>query len=165
MKTLSAILLLLAPLAAYAQERALVDAVTGEVREFKTPAPPPTNPAKWLPVLRLEPPPFDDATQRLERSISVGEDLVTVGWTVVDLEPQEILDRQVEQAANAERTAKRQAVVQAVSVLRQWADDADGTTVTTGNVVAVTQTMVNRLGTFFDRFADLIEGTGIGSEE
>ena len=48
-------------------------------------------------------------------------------------------------------------VSQAVTALRQWASDAAGTTVTTGNQVAVLQQVVNRLGTFFDRFADLIE--------
>ncbi len=53
--------------------------------------------------------------------------------------------------------AKGTAVDNAVSTLRQWALDAEGTTVSNGNNTAVTQTMVNRLGVFFDRFADLIE--------
>lgn len=48
----------------------------------------------------------------------------------------------------------------AVATLRQWASDARNTTVTAGNVVAVTQTMVNRVGTFFDRFADLLVAQG-----
>lgn len=47
-----------------------------------------------------------------------------------------------------------------VSTLRSWASDARATTVTAGNVVAVTQTMVNRLGVFFDRFADLLVNQG-----
>lgn len=48
-------------------------------------------------------------------------------------------------------------VSQAVTALRQWATDAENTTVTTGNAVATLQVVVDRLGTFFDRFADLIE--------
>ncbi len=48
-------------------------------------------------------------------------------------------------------------VSQSVTTLRQWAADAAGTTVTTGNQVVVLQQVVDRLGTFFDRFADLIE--------
>ena len=48
-------------------------------------------------------------------------------------------------------------VSQAVTTLRQWAVDAAGTTVNNGNNRAVTQQVVDRLGVFFDRFADLIE--------
>ncbi len=48
-------------------------------------------------------------------------------------------------------------VSQSVTTLRQWAADAASTTVTTGNQVVVLQQVVDRLGTFFDRFADLIE--------
>lgn len=44
----------------------------------------------------------------------------------------------------------------AISVLRQWADDAQSTTVTSGNAVAVLTVVVGRLGVFFDRFADLL---------
>ena len=52
---------------------------------------------------------------------------------------------------------KRTNVEQAVSTLRSWAEDARNTTVTGANNDTVTQTVVDRLGTFFDRFADLIE--------
>jgi hypothetical protein len=52
---------------------------------------------------------------------------------------------------------KRTNVEQAVTALRSWAEDAQNTTVTTGNHETVTQTVVDRLGVFFDRFADLIE--------
>ncbi len=48
-------------------------------------------------------------------------------------------------------------VSQAVVTLRQWASDAESTTVTKANSVATLQTVINRLGIFFDRFADLIE--------
>lgn len=47
----------------------------------------------------------------------------------------------------------------AVAVLRQWAADADAVTVTSGNAVATLATVVDRLGVFFDRFADLLEDT------
>ena len=52
---------------------------------------------------------------------------------------------------------KRSNVDQAVATLRQWAIDAENTTVTNGNNTTVTQIMMDRLGVFFDRFADLIE--------
>lgn len=48
-------------------------------------------------------------------------------------------------------------VEQSVTTLRSWAEDARNTTVTGANNDAVTQQVVDRLGTFFDRFADLIE--------
>jgi len=59
--------------------------------------------------------------------------------------------------ADKERQAKATAVENAVATLRQWADDAEATTVTGGNAVATLNTAVRRLGVFFDRFADLIE--------
>ena len=56
-----------------------------------------------------------------------------------------------------DREQKGTNVSQAVTALRQWASDAQSTTVTSGNAVATLQTVVDRLGIFFDRFADLIE--------
>lgn len=50
-------------------------------------------------------------------------------------------------------------VISAVPTLRTWASDAAATTVTPGNSVAVLQTVVNRLGVFFSRFADLVENS------
>jgi hypothetical protein len=49
----------------------------------------------------------------------------------------------------------------AVATLRVWADQAETTTVTSGNAVATLQTVVSRLGVFFDNFADLLEVQGI----
>lgn len=46
---------------------------------------------------------------------------------------------------------------QAIDVLRQWAADAEATTVTSGNAVATLNVVVDRLGVFFARFADLLE--------
>lgn len=60
-------------------------------------------------------------------------------------------------SAEAAKVAKAQAVDAAVATMRQWASDARGTTVTSGNAVATLQVVVARLGTFFDRFADLVE--------
>lgn len=48
------------------------------------------------------------------------------------------------------------------AVLRNQATTAAGTTVTSGNAVAVLQTVVNDLGIFCARLADLIEGLGLG---
>lgn len=78
-------------------------------------------------------------------------------WSVVSLTAEEAAAAALE----ADRDAKRQLVAQAIPTLRQWASDARGVTVTSGNAVATLQTVVNRLGTFFDRFADLLEGTRI----
>ena len=61
-------------------------------------------------------------------------------------------------ADEQDRAGKRVNVANAVSTLRDWATQAAGVTVTSGNAVATLQTMVDRMGTFFDRFADLIEG-------
>ena len=58
---------------------------------------------------------------------------------------------------NDDRETKRTTVGNSVDTLRQWALDAQSTSVTNGNNNNVTQTMVDRLGVFFDRFADLIE--------
>ena len=47
-----------------------------------------------------------------------------------------------------------------IATLRSWADDAEATTVDSGNAVATLQIVVDRLGTFFDHFADLLEAQG-----
>ena len=61
-------------------------------------------------------------------------------------------------ADNADRDTKRINVGNAVDTLRTWATQAGNTTVTQGNAVGTLQLVVDRLGVFFDRFADLIEG-------
>lgn len=53
--------------------------------------------------------------------------------------------------------ARADALRQAVATLRTWSSQASGTTVTSGNAVATLQTVVTRLGIFFDRFADLLD--------
>lgn len=57
------------------------------------------------------------------------------------------------EASEERRTDLRQAI----STLRDWAEQAQGTTVTNGNNTAVTQVLVDRLGIFFARFADLLD--------
>jgi len=53
---------------------------------------------------------------------------------------------------------KKENVRQAAATLRSWAEDArTSPAVTSGNAVAQLQTIKDRLGVFFDRFADLIE--------
>jgi len=59
--------------------------------------------------------------------------------------------------ASEARQAKATAVDNAVVTLRTWATQAASTVVTNGNNTQVTQTLVDRLGVFFDRFADLVE--------
>ena len=61
-------------------------------------------------------------------------------------------------ADTADRQAKGDNITPAmINTLRTWATQAGNTTVTQGNAVNTLQTMVNRMGTFFSRFADLIE--------
>ena len=55
---------------------------------------------------------------------------------------------------------RRQRLDQAAATLRSWAEDARGVNVAPMTVAQhkqVTQTMVDRLGVFFDRFADLLD--------
>ena len=56
---------------------------------------------------------------------------------------------------NAERDASGR-LDNIVATLHQWALDANNTTVTSQNAVATLNVVVKRLGTFFDRFADLL---------
>ncbi len=73
-----------------------------------------------------------------------------------DATPDEIeaVDDQID---GDDREQKGTNVSQAVATLRQWAADAAGTNVNNGNNNNVTQQVVDRLGVFFDRFADLVE--------
>lgn len=69
------------------------------------------------------------------------------------------LDTQAANAVAAIRRSKSDAVDNSIAALRQWALDAaalDGN-VTSANAVVVLQEVVDRLGVFFDRFADLRE--------
>lgn len=60
-------------------------------------------------------------------------------------------------AARLAREARENNLSGSIATLRQWAADARAVTVTPGNSVATLQTVTNRLGVFFDRFADLLE--------
>ena len=118
-------------------------------------------PLKWVPVVIAADPAFDPATEKLQRAADV--------ITLTELtESREIVAKTAEEQAayvdNQDRNAKRSAVGGSVATLRQWALDAQGTTVTSGNAVATLQQTVDRLGVFFDRFADLIEGDRIDQQ-
>lgn len=59
-----------------------------------------------------------------------------------------------------DQIAKRAKLRSATGTLRSWAEDArTSPAVTTGNVVQQVQTMKDRLGIFFDNFADFIDAT------
>ena len=61
-------------------------------------------------------------------------------------------------ADNEDRATKGANITPAmINTLRTWATQAGNTNVTQGNAVNTLQTMVDRMGTFFSRFADLIE--------
>jgi hypothetical protein len=57
----------------------------------------------------------------------------------------------------AAKAATRSTLRNSIPVLRGWAADARNTTITQGNVIQVTNVMLDRLGKFFDAFADLLE--------
>jgi hypothetical protein len=59
--------------------------------------------------------------------------------------------------AEADKAEARRILEEGIPVLRQWAEDARNTTVTQGNAVATLGVVVDRLGKFFDQFADLLE--------
>lgn len=64
----------------------------------------------------------------------------------------------------AAETDRRDRLAAAAATLRSWAEDARATDVTRDNAVQVLDVVVDRLGVFFDRFADLLDdrphGTG-----
>jgi hypothetical protein len=155
-----AIIALLFATVARADETALIDLTTGEVLSYRTAEKPPANPnpVRWGKVTREPQPAYDPATHRIERVVTISPDKssVAVTWQVIALTAEEIAARAAATADAADRTAKRTSVGQSVATLRQWATEARATTVTNTNDAAVTQTMVNRLAVFFDRFADLI---------
>lgn len=108
-------------------------------------------PLKMVPVVVSPNPPFDPATEKLVRAADV--------VTLTELtESRQVVALSAEELDELARRGKLQAVGTSIATLRTWAADAQGTTVTSGNAVATLQVVVNRLGTFFDRFADLIEG-------
>ena len=97
--------------------------------------------------------PADTPTTTHDRSVELVADVPTVVWTERDKTAGEL---QAEQDA-ADIEEKRGNYQGAVATLRTWSDQAETTTVTSGNAVATLQTMVDRSGVFYDRFADLIE--------
>lgn len=99
------------------------------------------------------PRPDDTATTTHDRDIELVDGVPTVVWTE-RAKTQAELDAEAEAAAQAERKAILEG---AIPSLRLWADDAAATDVTSTNAVNVLQVVVDRLGVFFDRFADLLE--------
>lgn len=65
-------------------------------------------------------------------------------------------------AAGNTRLTQRTNLANAIATLRTWSTQAAGTTVTSNNVVSVSQTTITRLGLFFSNFADLLEVQRIG---
>lgn len=104
-------------------------------------------------------PSYDPATQYLSESW-VDDDanqVATLTYTVTALDPV-IAAKIAARAANDQKLADLGA---AVATLRTWSTQAKSTTVTTQNAVPTLQTVVNRLGTFFDHFANLLEAQNI----
>ena len=105
----------------------------------------------WFPVVDVARP-ADTPTTTFDRTVELVDGVPTVVWTQRAWTVDELAAR----TAAAESTVRRTDLQAAVTTLRQWADGAQATTVTSGNAVATLQVVVDRLGVFFDRFADLI---------
>lgn len=85
-------------------------------------------------------------------------DAAQIGWVEVGGVWQKGAALLAQESDAADRLTKRGNLnAQAIAALRQWADDAESTTATSGNAVAVLNTVLDRLAIFFDRFADLLE--------
>lgn len=112
-------------------------------------------PMKLVPVVVSPDPAFDPAAEKLQRAADV--------ITLTELtESQEVVAKtaqeQADYADQQDSSTKRTNVANSIATLRAWATEASAATVTSGNAVATLQVIVNRLGTFFDRFADMVEG-------
>jgi hypothetical protein len=89
------------------------------------------------------------------------ESIVCIGWQkptdqeLIDAYPIAAAAIAAEAADLATKRGNLNAT--AIATLRQWATDARGTTATSGNTVTVLNTMLPRLATFFDKFADLLQ--------
>jgi hypothetical protein len=111
----------------------------------------------WF-VVTDTPPAYDPATEVLEN----GGVVVVAGRPVFDYTVRPKTAAEVEAEADlADRRLKGAQIGREVVTLRQWADDAEAVTVTSGNAVATLNIIIDRLAVFFDRFADLIEHQGL----
>lgn len=106
----------------------------------------------WLPVVDTPKPPESDTTVHT-RSVELIAGTPTVMW-IGRLKTADELASDAIATESAQRTVN---LTSAIGTLRQWSEDAGNMAVTSGNVVATTQIVVNRLSVFFDRFADLLE--------
>lgn len=85
-------------------------------------------------------------------------ELVGGVWSEVWTFSQEAEDARL---AAEDRETKRTNVANAVATLRQWARDAEATTATSGNAVAVLNSVVDRLGILCDRLADIAQSRSL----
>lgn len=99
------------------------------------------------------PRPDDTATTTHVYSVELVDGTPTVVWAPRP-KTQAELDAEAEAAEHQERTF---VLTQAIPTLRQWATDAEATTATSGNAISVLNVVIDRLGVFFDHFADLLE--------
>lgn len=106
----------------------------------------------WLEVVDTDRPADTDTTTH-DRSIELVADVPTVVWTE-RAKTQAELDADERQEQDA---VTRLVLTQAIPTLRQWSDDAEATTATSGNAVNVLNVTLDRLAVFFDRFADLLQ--------
>lgn len=169
MKTLLVVLLATVT-ASFAQERVLIDTVTGEIKQVqRLKKTKPANPQKWLTLKQAVKPVYNAETEKLVRTNVVTSTNLTINFVKVRLTSAEVDARNAKEAARiageaerAARNVKRQRLKNAVATLRQWKVDADATTVTSGNAVATLQQLVNRFGKLSEHMADLLEAERVG---
>ena len=97
---------------------------------------------------------FDPETEKQLSVKTVFATEVRIVKSIVNLTAEELADI----ADYLNRNLKMDSVAGKAPVLREWSDDAENITVTSGNAVTILQQVVTRLGKFFSHFADLIEG-------
>lgn len=106
----------------------------------------------WFAVVEADQP-ADTASTTHARNVELVQGVPTVVWT----ERPKTEGEMAGEAKAAQEAEARFVLTQAVPTLRQWADQAESTTATSGNAVSVLNTTLDRLAVFFDRFADLLE--------
>ena len=113
-----------------------------------------------MPIIREERfTPDGTRLETIEKDTDADEIRVTDADDNVTTQPLDPAEKAAILAADAEEQ-RRQRLAAAIATAEQWAEDARGTNVTAVNAVNVLQQVVDRLGVFFDYFADELREQG-----
>lgn len=151
------LLLLLTSLTIQAQERARVELLSGVVVEYKGAAPVAPLASQWMPVIRNPQPVYNSTNEYLTQTTTVTNGTVVIDWTIVNKLQQQKDDEEAARVASVALESKRQAILNQVTWLRERADEADATTVASGNSLAVLNALLKNMAQFYRGFANKIE--------